>query len=292
MIYRVLGLNEEVLRQCSATEQAAYRLASRLFLFSMLIAVVGNASFGWLLLRSISGVLVLSILMSFIHFSVLRISLITLMTRPLTEEVPHHQNDAVRRGKFLFVLFQHPLFKPVSLLRFVFAACIAVSVSMPLTSMLFYRESMQAEQVYRDAFLQRNSSSIEADSALMEDFMQAHYPFVIFRKLMQKPGCLVTFLLFCGSFFAPLILLSRLRHAPHAQYTHLLKKRMLQEVLIDYDETLEQMQHELNRTYPEHQICLKDLSAFADGPLRNQLKRDSRISFGDKKAFDDFLNSI
>jgi len=292
MINRVLGLNESVLLQCSVAEQAAYRLASRLFLLALLISILGNACFGWLLLRNISGLAILALLMSFIHYSVLRISLITLMTRPLTEDDTKQKNPAEKAPGFLFSFFQHPLLKPVSWLRFVFAACIAVSVSMPLTSVIFYEDAMQAENEYRDAFQKSHTSELAADSVLTHDFMEAHYPFIIFRKLMQKPSCKLLFLLFCSLFFAPLLILSRLRHGAGFQYTRLLKAAMLKEVMLDYHETIEQMQHFLNRNYPQHQIRLHDLNAFADGPLRHQLKRDTQINFGDKKSFNDFLNTI
>lgn len=292
MINRVLGLNDEVLRQCPPAEQAAYRLASRFFLLAMLTAMMGNACFGWLLFRSLGGVLLLTVLISFIHFSVLRISLITLMSRPLTEDDNFQNNPALTVKRPRTFLFNNPLLKPVSLLRMLFVGCIAVSVSMPLASMFFYEEAVQTEQAYLDEFVSRHPGEVSSDKALIEDFMQAHYPFVIFRALIKKPACKFLFLIFCSLFFLPLFILSRLRHGRNFQYTVLLKDAMLREVMIDYDETMEQMQHYLNRHFPDYQLRLTEMNAFADGPLRHRLKRDANISFGDKKAFDDFLNSI
>jgi hypothetical protein len=290
MMNLALGLNEEVLKQCSVAEQASYRMASRLFLFAMFISILGNASFGWLMLRHAAGTVLLALLMSFIHSSVLRISFITLLSRPLTEDEPTASNP-LSPGNGLRAFFKNPLLRPVSLLRIVFVGCIAVSVSLPLSTMFFYNDAIQAEQEYRDAFERSHSSLQDTGSTLIQDFRDSHYPFVIMKKVFQKPSCKGLFLLFCLSFFAPLFILARLRHGEHFKYTRLLKASMLQVVMVDYDETMEQSQHFVDRKYPEYHLSLKGLNAFADGPLRHRLKRDAKISFGDKKAFDDFLNS-
>lgn len=292
MMHRVLGLNEAVLKKCSVSEQAAYRSATLLFLLCMTLAIIGNACFGWFLLRNAGGVFLLALGMSFIHASVLHISLMTLMTRPLTEENQIPRYPADKRKKLFFLLFKNPLLKPVSLLRIIFVGCIAVSVSLPLSAMFFYEDAMQAENEYRNAFEQSHSSLSVSNADLKDNFRHSHFPFVIFRKLIQKPSCKWLFLLFSLTFFAPLLILFRLRHGQQFRYTHLLKSEMLKEVMIDYDETMEQMQGFVDRHYPEYNFRLRDLNAFADGPLRHKRNGHSQLSYGDKKAFGDFLNSL
>ena len=292
MMNRVLGLNEVLLNQCAPAERVAYRWSSRLCLLAIIIALLGNAGFGWLLLRNIAGVVLLSVVMTFIHASVLRISFITLMSRPLIDEVPPKTNPVIPKKTFHTLLLRNPLLKPVSLLRIVFVGCIAVSASLPLATMSFYKDALQVEQEYRDAFERNHNTHTDTDTRIMQDFKQSHYPFVMFRKLIQRPTFKTLFILFCAAFFVPLFILTRLRYREHYQYTKLLKSAMLNDVMIDYDETMEQTQRFLDKNHPNHHVRLKELNAFADGPLRHKLKRDTQISLGDKKAFGEFLNSI
>lgn len=283
---RLLGLDEALLRQTGAVEQAGYRMVTYLFLLVTAFSIFSNGYFGFLLLRNWWGVLLLGLLMGYIHFSVLRIALITLMTKPLVDKQLASVTTAP--GAIKRTLKSLRKLNLSSLVRFVFVGLIAISICVPLATLLFHQQAMQVEEAYRlELAAAVGSSSLVDASALNE----AHFPFVIFEQLWKFSGFKYVLLVLFVAVYAPLLALARLRYGNNNRYAELCRESMRKEVLIDYQETIEQSQYYLDKHHPWFDKKLMDLTPFSDAPFKQVLNRGSSRSFGTSDEFRNFMRT-
>lgn len=286
---KLLGLDESLLRQTGTAEQAGYRLVNYLFLLVTALSVLANGYFGYLFLRTWWGALMLALLMGFIHFSVFRIALITLMTKPLIDK----QESAAELPLRPRINFKS-LFRPnlASLVRFVFIGLIALTLSFPLSTLFFHRQAMALEQEFMERISEQANRQDFGSIALQDDTRQAHYPFVIFERLWALPSFRNSVALFVLIAYAPLLALARLRYGRLSKYADLCRASMRQEILIDYQETLEQSQDALSKSYPAFDKKLVDLTPFSDAPFRQKLKRGAFRTYGSSAEFKNHLRSL
>jgi hypothetical protein len=286
---KLLGLDETLLRQTGTAEQAGYRLVNYLFLLVTALSVLSNGYFGYLFLRTWWGSVLLGLLMGFIHFSVFRIALITLMTKPLIDKRASPPEIPLRPWLNFKSLFRLNL---ASIVRLVFIGLIALTLSFPLSTLFFHRQAMSVEQEFMERISEQANRQEFGSIALQVDTRQAHYPFVIFEQLwtLRSFRNLVAF--FVLIVYAPLLALARLRYGKLTKYADLCRESMRQEILIDYQETLEQCQFMLSKSYPSFDKKLVDLTPFADAPFRQKLKRGPFRTYGGSADFKNHLRSL
>jgi hypothetical protein len=296
----LLGLDNNLLQQVSVVERAGYYSATRLFLLVSLISVVSNGYFGYLFLGTWLGAFVLAILIGFIHFSVLRISLITLMSKPIVEAVNAKVVDTVAKPSKIKNLFngtrQLTRFNIASIMRFVLVGLIAITICIPMSTIFFHNEAMQIEESHRVHVLQ-NYNAVSAQMHIRagvvdRDLSQAHYPFVIFEVLWEKSGYRLLVFVFLILVYTPLFALARLRYGKDYSYGDLVRDEMRKDILIDYHETVEQSQFFLDKSFPEFKKKLTELTAFSDPPFKHCAKTLSVRKFGATADFRQYMRSI
>lgn len=333
----LLGLNKDLLQQVSQVERSSYISASWLFLFVASLSFISNGYFGFLFLGTWWGAILLSLLVGFIHFSVLRISLITLMTKPLIDKeesaavetlplsVHEGQEQAALDGK---IVEQKITAEPTSnrstvrervrkmvnntklqaglkrirksnfssVMRFVFVGLIAMTICIPMSTLFFHNEAMQIEESYRSKLIQSYelaAAKMQISSGPVDDELKnAHYPFVIFEALWHRTSYRLLVIIFLVIVYTPLFALGRLRHGKGNRYADLCRESMRKEILIDYQETMDQSQYHLEKTYPFFKDKLMDLVPFSDPPFKYKAKNLYKRKFGNSAEFRNFMREM
>jgi hypothetical protein len=296
----LLGLDEDLLKQVGAAERAGYRTVNFLFLGVVALSVVSNGYSGYLLTGSWWGVPWLALLMGFIHFSVLRISLITLMTRPLTEKAapesaPTQENPpAAKPARAVRRLL--PRLNMAALVRLLFTGLIALTICMPFAMLVFHDEAIALEEDYRKQLVVREAAGVQdlqvGRAVSYADDKEAHYPFVVMEQLWKRPSyrTLVLFLVFLV--FLPSLFLARLRYGKQYRYSLLCRDAMRKDISLDYGETMEQSQFQLVKRFPAFHKRLEDATVFADPPFNTTLRKPSGKTYGSRSEFLNHLRSL
>ncbi|MFN4855109.1 MAG: hypothetical protein ACK5JC_11890 [Bacteroidota bacterium] len=289
----LLGLDDKLLKQTGAIDQAGYKMVNTLFLAVLGMSLFANAYFGYLMARNVWGTLLMALFMGYIQFSCIRIALITLMTRPLCEPAQKSivSDPAAKLYKRVWQIIRQ--LNGASILRFVFVGCMAIAISIPFSAMFFHKRGMTIEEAYRNDLLRKQTESAHLLlNGLDADIREANYPFVIFRTLSGNPLYKILVLIFMVVVYAPLFALSRLRYGIHNQYTKLLRTRMEENISRDYAITVADMQGFMNRQFPDFPKTLDSLTAFADAPFNQKPFSIKQRTYGDAEGFRDYLESL
>ena len=286
----VLGLDTRIFDQVSVSEKTAYHTASVTFLIVVGMSLLSNGFMGYMLFNSWLAAIGFALFFGFIQFSVLRIALITLLTKPLAQEIVEAPVEASPMNKKLFARLKSNLGKIrlSTLFRVVFVGLIALTISFPLSSLINLPNTLEIEGQYRSELIQANKENRKA----VNEFRQTHFPFHIFEEQLSHGGYKLMLCIAIGLVFAPLILVSRLRYNVKFEYLEKSRQEMLKLVAIDYDETMEQSQHSLDEQFHKNKKKLKDLSVYADAPINSIYKNETKHTIGNKIAFNQFIQSI
>ncbi|MGR6087722.1 MAG: hypothetical protein ACU4F9_06085 [Arcticibacter sp.] len=287
----LLGINDDLLRQVGPVEKSGYRLVNYLFIAVSLLSLIANGYFGYLLIRTWWGSLLISSLMGFIQFSILRISLITLMTKSLVDnEMP--KSDSPETIKVRLLTRVNGMMNLSTILRFVFTGLVAIAISVPLSIIFLHTEAIKEEQLYRDKITQMVNTELSEITIESMHINEAYYPLVILKFCSSKSAYQFLVLIFILAVYSPLIVLGRLRFNNNNKYADLCKESMRKEVIIDYQETLEQSQHVLFQKFPDFKTRLEDLTPFADMPFKQEKKINFKRTFGTSEEFQQFIRTL
>ena len=134
----VLGLDTRIFDQVSTLEKTAYRTASVTFLIVVGMSLLSNGFMGYMLFNSWSMAIGFALFFGFIQFSILRIALITLLSKPLAQEILETPVEVLPTNKKLWTGLKSNLEKIrlSTLFRVVFVGLIALTISFPLSSLI------------------------------------------------------------------------------------------------------------------------------------------------------------
>lgn len=312
----LLGLNPEVLTLVGAKEKSAYSKVVWLLILTVLLSIISNGYFGFLFLRTWWGIALISFFMGFIHFSVLRISLITLLTKPLVEVEQRHPinseansntvtampvktasqvfRENIRNTFFTILRF----FKFGNLLRFLFVGFIAITISVPISTFFLHSEAMRIEDQYRKSLLieldaqQNLKSSLNLSASSKKDLQNGYYPFVVFRVLWESYLFRILVLFIIGLVFAPLILLTWIRNNKKFEYPEYIRQQARTFVLADYNKTLEDSQQYLDAHFPTFSFQLKEMNVHSDSPFNQKFKKSFDRKFGNSIEFLTYMHNL
>jgi hypothetical protein len=307
----LLGLNPEALSQVDSKEKAAYGIVAKLFIVAIVMSILSSGYFGFLLTHHWFIALCFSVFLGFIHFSVLRISLITLITKPLVEKghSPRHATNnlslstKVNTSPFLD-LIKHKIYlvasflSPAGILRLVFVGLLALTISIPLATLFFHSRAMEMEARHRHVLMENitkadglNHSTIVSSISLKE-LSDAHYPFVIIRTLSADSMFKGLVLLFCFLVYAPLLTLTSLRFNQNNKYGELIRQQSRAQIFMDYQKVQADNQAFLDLHFPHFPNRLSDLSVYSDAPFNQEFKKPTQRRFGSSLEFEDFINRV
>jgi hypothetical protein len=291
----LLGIDKIVFEGVSTLEKAAFRTATISFLIVAVLSIVANGYFGHSLYGTWWAVILFAGFMGFVQFSILRIALITLMTKSLAQEaeVVHTPAPAATHSKVKDFLarFSNIKIRIASVFRVLFVGMIALCMAFPLGSFIMNESSLRIEQEYKQDLNERFKEQL-SQSQLKHDVQQANFPFHVYNELLNETEFQMLILVIVFIVFIPLILVARLRNNSSFEYIEKSRMKMLELVAIDYDETMEQSQYYLQNYFPTNNKVLKDLSVYADAPINSIYKEERKYSKGDKTAFNQFIQSI
>jgi hypothetical protein len=289
----VLGIDKVVFDSVSTLEKAAYRTATISFLIVVGLSILANGYFGLSLYGTWWAMLVFAVFMGFVQFSILRIALITLMTKSLAQEseavLPADSSNS--KLKRVFARFTNVKIRMASVFRVLFVGMIAICIAFPLGSFVMHSRSSRIQQEYKQE-LKVQYKGLLSQSQLRHDVQEANFPFHVYNELLNESEFQVLLFVVVFIVFTPLILVARLRYNKNFEYLEKARQEMLKLVAIDYDETIEQAQYALNQEFPKNKKKLRDLSVYADAPINSIYKNETKHTIGNKIAFNQFIQSI
>lgn len=310
-----IGLNEKALAQVSSTEKLLFKIVNWSFLLVVCMSLASNSYFGYLLTGKWYISIALGVLMGFIHFSVLRISLITLVTKPVVERKSDTSYSATTATILDADTHNHSVFRdtvetpdargPVAIFRqlnfatctrIVFIGLIAVTICLPLSTMFFHNEAGRIQDNYRKQLIssyEDSSYKMQPDYVLISaDLTKAHYPFVVIEQLWYNGLFKILVFIFFLLIYVPSIVLARLRFSNKYRYADLVKDYMRNEIRIDYQEAVWQSQYYLDKCFPEFDRKLSDLTAFTDPPFKQVPRMVFARKFESKTEFYNHMRSL
>jgi hypothetical protein len=289
----VLGIDNAVFESVSSLEKSAYRTATISFLIVVGLSILANGYFGLSLYGTWWAVLIFAVFMGFVQFSILRIALITLMTKSLAQEseVVVSADSANSKLKGFIARLTNVKIRMASVFRVFFVGMIAICIAFPLGSLIMHSRSSRIQQEYKQE-LKEQYKGLLSQSQLRHDVQEANFPFHVYNELLNESEFQVLIVIIVFVVFIPLTLVARLRYMKTFEYLEKARQEMLKLVAIDYDETIEQAQYALNQEFPKNKKNLKDLSVFADAPINSIYKNETKHTIGNKVAFNQFIQSI
>lgn len=286
----VLGLDIRIFNQVSSLEKAAYKTATIALFIVVGMSLLANGYMGMMLFGSWLASVPFALFFGFIQFSIIRIALITLLSKPLAEEKVEIDTPEipVKQGVWNRLKTKSSKLRLASFLRLLFVGLIALTISFPLSSLLMLPKAMEIEAEHRIELNQSNQNN----KAALNEIQHTHFPFLVFQELLSEFSFKFLLILTVCLVYAPLILVARLRYNNNFEYLEKARQEMLKLVAIDYDETIEQCQYALNKDFPSNKKVLKDLSVYADAPINSIYKNETKHAIGNKIAFNQFIQSI
>ena len=286
----VLGLDIRIFNQVSSLEKAAYKTATIALFIVVGMSLLANGYMGMMLFGSWLASVPFALFFGFIQFSIIRIALITLLSKPLAEEKVEIDTPEipVKQGVWNRLKTKSSKLRLASFLRLLFVGLIALTISFPLSSLLMLPKAMEIEAEHRIELNQSNQNN----KAALNEIQHTHFPFLVFQELLSEFSFKFLLILTVCLVYAPLILVARLRYNNNFEYLEKARQEMLKLVAIDYDETIEQCQYALNKDFPSNKKLLKDLSVYADAPINSIYKNETKHAIGNKIAFNQFIQSI
>ena len=286
----VLGLDIRIFNQVSALEKGAYKTAAMALFVVVGMSLLANGYMGMMLFGSWLASVPFALFFGFIQFSIIRIALITLLSKPLAEEKVEIDTPEipVKQGVWNRLKTKSSKLRLASFLRLLFVGLIALTISFPLSSLLMLPKAMEIEAEHRIELNQSNQNN----KAALNEIQHTHFPFLVFQELLSEFSFKFLLILTVCLVYAPLILVARLRYNNNFEDLEKARQEMLKLVAIDYDETIEQCQYALNKDFPSNKKLLKDLSVYADAPINSIYKNETKHAIGNKIAFNQFIQSI
>jgi hypothetical protein len=281
-----LGIDKALLQKTSSIEQNLFRFAGLFIWISLLTMFVADVYFGYLFNGSISGCLAGMLILGFIHYSVYRLCLLTLVTRPFIEpeiEVETIAKETLIKSKLSALKPSLP-----GLLRFVFTGFIAIAVAFPASTLAHHKLAEKVLEVKRaQLIIEIPEDATEAINAVKE----GSFPFLVFEELLHQPTFILALIIVIALVYSPLILLSCLRNRSKFTYTRLLRDAQKEEVRLDYFITLKDAQRFLDTQF-NTSINLEGKSIYADAPFNSKLKNEKTHVFGTRVNFLSYLKSL
>jgi hypothetical protein len=276
---KLLGIDPMVLSQTSPSEKNLYKLSGILLGICLLIILISDGYAGYLYSGTILGVITSVIVIGFIHYSIYRLSLLTLTTRPFVEK--EIDSNTLKKTIKRFI----PTIS--GFLRWIFTGFIAIAVSFPASTLLHHKQAMDFQDYHRIELLK----DIPPTSKAFQDIKTGNFPFLVFESQFQYSSFRLGVLFFTLLLFLPLFLLSRLRNKEIYQYTRILRDIQKEEILLNYHTTIKDSQRFLDKEFATS-VNLEAQCIYADAPFNSQFKNQQNRNFGNKEAFYTYLKSL
>jgi hypothetical protein len=241
----VFGLNREIWEKIGPSERKLFTLAAWFFLAGLTLNFTAGVRFMFQLSDSYLIGIIGGLLVGLIVSMVVRIALITLISRPLlpddepksSSEVPVVNTELTMQGRILSVLRSLPDFSLI--FRFLIITLMAIVVAMPIASVVGWNSTNRIQQERRlevkMQFKENHPDMTKNQEAILDENLdQEHFPIHIYKSLAKQPaGVLSIWICACG-FLIPFFLLWYLRSNSQFDYARLNKQLLVKQIEADY----------------------------------------------------------
>lgn len=290
---KIIGLDKVLLEQVSGSEKFMYRLTALSFLMVVLLSVVSNGYFGWMMTASWMGVFGMALLMGFIHFSILRIAVTTMISLPLVKSTTDIVAGNSWRNRLLTI---KQWFSFAGIVRWVFVGCIAVSMAFPLVSLMNHSISEQLNdekriEVYQMALSQQGGER-QMPVNLRVELLKANYPFHVFRYWMASGAYRTLIYLVIATVAIPFLMLMAIKRNKKFVYANKASELFIQSIQGDYAMTMEESQWWLSKHYPWYKKSLQSLNPYEDAPFNAVLKNRRTRDWGNEVSWEEWKKGL
>jgi hypothetical protein len=296
----VFGLNSDIWKRLAPSERRLYRLASGFFLGAALLCLAAGVRFMIQLSDSYAIGIPGGLLVGAILAMVMRIALITLVSKPIFPEAPAAPVDSnatpvVPLHTWRTQLQRLPDFSVV--FRFLILSLLALAVAFPLCSLISYSHSeriteQRRAEVHAEFLANHPDMTAQQKCILNENLQHEHFPIHVYRTLAAHGGGRLMAAWIWGCWLVPFFLLLYLRKASEFQYASLNRDQLVRQIATDYAEMLEQSA-QLQRSKFGVQEAIQPNGAWDDAPFNTRKKQliDS-YAFTDQASFNEYLKTL
>jgi hypothetical protein len=296
----VFGLNRDIWSRIAVRERQLYRIASAFFLGCCVVCLLAGMRFMTQLSDSYAIGIPGGLLVGVILAMVMRVALITLVSKPLFPEVPEAPVDSAAKAtapvKTWRTQLQHlPEFSIV--FRFLILSLLALTVAFPLCSLIAYSESNRISgerraEVYAEFEANHPDMTALQQRILRENLQCEHFPIHVYRTLATKGHAQLMALFICTCWLVPFFLLLHLRNRSEFQYATLNRNLLVQQITTDYAEMLEKSARLQHHKFGM-QNAIQPNGAWDDAPFNTRKKQlsDSYV-FIDQASFNEYLKTL
>jgi hypothetical protein len=294
----VLGLNSDIWSRLATRERQLYRAVSGFFLGCCAMCLIAGVRFMEQLSDSYAIGIPGGLLVGAILAMVLRVALITLVSKPLFPEVAPTDPSALPIAHVLTWrtrLQRLPDFSVV--FRFLILSLLAITAAFPICSLIAYSESERISierraEVYASIHANHPDMSAQQELILRENLQREHFPIHVYRTLAEHGnGRLIAFWIL-GCWLVPFFLLIYLRAGSSFQYATLNRDLLVRQIATDYAEMLEQSVRIQRNKFGLHGTVQPN-GPWADAPFNTCKKQlaDSYV-FTDQASFNEYLQTL
>jgi hypothetical protein len=296
----VLGLNHDIWSRLASRERQLFHMASGFFLVCCVLCLIAGARFMTQLSDSYTIGIPGGLLVGAILAMVIRVALITLVSKPLIPVVPEAPIDVaaipiVPVQTWRTQLKRLPDFSVV--FRFLILSLLALTVAFPLCSLIAYSESDRISddrraKVYAEFQANHPNMTAEQQLILRENLQNEHFPIHVYRTLAEQGVGRFMAVSICVCWLVPFFLLLYLRSASEFQYATLNRDQLVQQIATDYAEMLEQSVHMQRNKFGLHD-AIQPNGAWNDAPFNTRKKQlTDSYAFIDQASFTEYMKSL
>lgn len=299
----VFGLNHEIWEKIGPVERKQFAFASWLFLAGALINFIAGVRFMIQLSDSYLIGIIGGLLVGLIVSMVVRIALITMISRPLlpdekseTTPTPAAVNPASNMRDRMFAALK--LLPDFSLIfRFLIISLMAIVVAMPLASIIGWNATKRIQQERRTEvkiqFKENHPDMTNHQETLLnENLAQEHFPIHVYKHLAVQPSGIVAICICSGCFLIPFFLLWFLRSSAQFDYARLNKQLLVKHIEADYAMAISRMKQLQQSKFGLTEAILPN-QAWQDAPFNTRkVKTQAKYEFESPEIIMERLKSL
>ena len=299
----VFGLNKEIWEKIGPGERKLFQLASILFLSAVLLNFTSGIRFMLQLSDSYLIGIIGGLIVGLIISMVVRIALITLISRPLLPDEEPSEIQAPSetsasqdiRGRVMAAVMSLPDFS--LLFRFMIITLMAIVVSMPIASLIGWNETQYIQRERRQELKATFKSnhpdmSAEQEAILNNNLQHEQFPIHVYKTLAKQFAGVLSIWICAGIFLVPFFMLWYLRSNAQFEYARLNKQLLVKQIQTDYALAISRMRQVQQSKFGLTQVILPN-QAWRDAPFNTRkMTEQAQYEFESPEIFMERLKSL
>ena len=295
----VFGLNKEIWEKTDPAEQFYFTLAARLYLVGVCLSIVAGMRFMYQLSDSYFMGIAGGVLVGYIVSVVIRIALITMISKPLLPLEAEAKSEASLAEKIASGLkkIQQSLPDFSLFFRATVILLMALVVSMPIASLLNWNATSRLVEMRRAEVLNQfkvNHPDFSADRIqnAQKNLEHEHFPIYVYKQVLLSAAGLLVLFLCIACFILPFLLLWYLRTNNRFRYATLNRDVLVNRIQSDYALAIEQGQR-IQKTHFGIDPFVQPHKAWLDPPFNiHGIGEKPLYTFESEKEFEERMKAL